>query len=42
MNLFASKKVYLPIEKVFDLRDAASAHKLMESRNYEGKVLLKI
>ncbi|MYL32868.1 zinc-binding dehydrogenase [Pontibacillus yanchengensis] len=42
INLFASKKVYLPIEKVFDLRDAASAHKLMESRNYEGKVLLKI
>ncbi|SFK34049.1 NADPH2:quinone reductase [Halobacillus dabanensis] len=42
INLFASKKLHLPIEKVFDLSEASSAHQLIESRNYEGKVLIEI
>jgi NADPH:quinone reductase len=42
LQLFASNQVTLPIEQVFDLSDAAQAHKLIESRNYEGKVLIKI
>ncbi|WP_268926671.1 zinc-binding dehydrogenase [Neobacillus vireti] len=42
LELFASKKVSIPVAQVFDLKDAAKAHKLIESRNYEGKVLIKI
>ncbi|MBY6036917.1 zinc-binding dehydrogenase [Fictibacillus nanhaiensis] len=42
LERFASKQVALPIEQVFDLSEAAQAHKLIESRNYEGKVLIKI
>ncbi|TYR77053.1 zinc-binding dehydrogenase [Rossellomorea vietnamensis] len=42
IELFASNKISLPIAQVFNLRDAGLAHKLIESRNYEGKVLLKI
>ncbi|MFD3450194.1 zinc-binding alcohol dehydrogenase family protein [Microbacteriaceae bacterium 4G12] len=42
LELFASNKVTLPVAQVFHLRDAVQAHKLIESRNYEGKVLLKI
>lgn len=42
IELFASKQVTLPIAQVFNLSDAAEAHKLIESRNYEGKVLIKV
>ncbi|MGD6969018.1 quinone oxidoreductase family protein [Rossellomorea vietnamensis] len=42
IELFASNKISLPIAQVFNLRDAGLAHKLIESRDYEGKVLLKI
>ena len=42
IQLFDSKQITLPIAQVFDLKDAADAHRLIESRNYEGKVLLKI
>lgn len=42
IKLFASKQITLPIAKVFHLKDAAEAHKLIESRNYEGKILHKI
>ncbi|MCA1055865.1 zinc-binding dehydrogenase [Rossellomorea aquimaris] len=42
IGLFASGEVSLPIAQVFDLRDAAKAHRLMESRKHEGKVLLKV
>ena len=42
IELFASKKISLPIAKVFSLCDAALAHELIESRNYEGKVLIKV
>ena len=41
IDLFASNKVELPIAKQFNLSDARQAHKLMESRNYKGKILLK-
>ncbi|MGD6774674.1 quinone oxidoreductase family protein [Sutcliffiella horikoshii] len=42
LELFASEKIVLPIARVFDLEDAAQAHKLIESRNYEGKILIKV
>jgi len=42
LELFADEKVHLPIAKIFDLREAALAHQLIESRKYEGKVLIKI
>jgi len=42
IKLFASKKVILPVAQIFDLRDAAKAHELIESRDYEGKVLIKV
>lgn len=42
LELFASNEITLPIAQVFDLSDAVQAHKLIESRNYEGKVLIKI
>jgi NADPH:quinone reductase len=42
IELFAMNKISLPIAKVFALRDAALAHELIESRNYEGKVLIKV
>lgn len=42
INLFDSKQLSLPIAKIFNLEEAAAAHKLIESRNYEGKVLLKV
>ncbi len=42
IELFESKQISLPIAHIFNLSDAAEAHKLIESRNYEGKVLLKI
>lgn len=42
LELFASEKITLPIAKVFDLEEAAQAHKLIETRNYEGKILIKV
>lgn len=42
IELFESKQIILPIAQVFHLSDAAKAHKLVESRNYEGKVLLRV
>jgi NADPH:quinone reductase len=42
LELFASGAVKLPIARVFDLSEAALAHELVESRKYEGKVLLKV
>ncbi|MGD6873621.1 quinone oxidoreductase family protein [Sutcliffiella horikoshii] len=42
LELFASEKIALPIARVFDLEDIAQAHKLIESRNYEGKILIKL
>ncbi|BCB04007.1 quinone oxidoreductase family protein [Bacillus sp. KH172YL63] len=42
LDLFASNQVSLPIEQVFDLSDAAQAHRLIESRQYEGKFLMEI
>ncbi|WP_137789242.1 zinc-binding dehydrogenase [Bacillus sp. E(2018)] len=42
LKLFATKKVILPVSHVFDLSDVAQAHKLVESRKYEGKVLIKV
>ncbi|WP_034756235.1 quinone oxidoreductase family protein [Rossellomorea vietnamensis] len=41
IELFATGKVTLPIAKVFDLSEAKQAHDLIESREYEGKVLIK-
>ena len=42
IELFELKHITLQIAQVFNLSDAAEAHKLIESRNYEGKVLLKV
>lgn len=42
IELFASNKISLPIAQVFKLKDAGLAHELIESRNYKGKVLIKI
>ncbi|QTD43161.1 zinc-binding alcohol dehydrogenase family protein [Sporosarcina sp. Te-1] len=42
IELFASNQVALPIAAIFSLPEATHAHHFMESRNYEGKILLKI
>ncbi|MGY0693773.1 quinone oxidoreductase family protein [Virgibacillus sp. FSP13] len=42
LELFASNKVHIPIAQVFKLSDASEAHRLIESRNYKGKILIKI
>ena len=42
IQLFDTKQIILPIAQVFNLSEAADAHRLIESRNYEGKVLLKV
>ena len=42
LDLFASKKLTVPIARIFDLSEAALAHQLVESRNYEGKILIKV
>lgn len=42
ISLFASGDISLPIAEVFDLQNAADAHRFIEARNYEGKVLLKV
>lgn len=41
IQFFAENKINLKIAEVFPLCKAADAHKLVESRQYEGKVLLK-
>lgn len=41
-KLFDQGKLTLQIAQIFDLSEAAKAHNLMESRNYEGKILLKV
>ncbi|MFB4166910.1 zinc-binding alcohol dehydrogenase family protein [Virgibacillus sp. JSM 102003] len=42
LKLFDSNEITLPVAQVFNLSDVARAHKLVESRSYEGKVLIKI
>jgi NADPH:quinone reductase len=42
IDLFSAGKVKLPIARIFDLRHAGKAHELIESRDYEGKVLIKV
>ncbi|MEK4626804.1 zinc-binding dehydrogenase [Solibacillus sp. FSL R7-0682] len=42
IQFFESNQITLPIAQVFNLCDAAKAHRLVESRKYKGKVLLKI
>ncbi|MGD7051671.1 quinone oxidoreductase family protein [Sutcliffiella horikoshii] len=42
LELLCSEKIVLPIARVFDLSEVAQAHKLIESRNYEGKILIKV
>ncbi|MGR6341808.1 quinone oxidoreductase family protein [Priestia megaterium] len=42
LELFNSNQLTLPIAQVFNLKEAAKAHKLVESRNYKGKVLIKM
>ncbi|KGR76362.1 quinone oxidoreductase family protein [Ureibacillus sinduriensis] len=42
IDLFASEQIILPVARVFDLSEAAQAHKLIESRKYEGKILIKV
>ena len=42
LELFDTNKVSLPIAHIFNLNEASQAHKLIESRSYEGKVLIEI
>lgn len=42
IELFAAKQLTLPIAQIFHLSEAAKAHRLIESRKHEGKVLLKV
>jgi len=42
IDLFSAREVSIPIAQVFDLKDASLAHQLIESRCYEGKVLIRI
>ncbi|MCF6221134.1 MAG: zinc-binding dehydrogenase [Robiginitomaculum sp.] len=42
MGLLAEGKIAPPIFKIFDLKDAAKAHELMESRKIMGKVVFKV
>ncbi|WP_411954289.1 quinone oxidoreductase family protein [Alkalibacillus sp. S2W] len=42
LKLFDSNEVTLPVTQVFNLNDVEKAHKLIESRSYKGKVLIKI
>lgn len=42
LDLFASGKVSIPVAQVFDLKDAAEAHRLIESRDYAVKVLIRM
>ncbi|WP_309295966.1 zinc-binding dehydrogenase [Sporosarcina sp. NCCP-2222] len=42
IELVALHQIALPIAHVFSLQDASEAHRLMESRKYEGKILLRV
>ncbi|MCA1063792.1 zinc-binding dehydrogenase [Rossellomorea sp. AcN35-11] len=42
LELFAAHKVSLPIAHIFHISEASEAHRLIESRKYEGKVLMKM
>ncbi|SES63177.1 NADPH2:quinone reductase [Oceanobacillus limi] len=42
IDLFAKDRISLKVAKVFPLSKVAEAHRLIESRNYEGKVIIKI
>lgn len=42
IKLASDKKIKSNIYKTFSLKDAAEAHKLLESGNYIGKIVLKI
>lgn len=42
IELFATNKVSIPIAQIFELKDAEKAHRLVESRNYQGKILLRV
>ncbi|GGA93022.1 quinone oxidoreductase family protein [Ornithinibacillus halotolerans] len=42
LELIASNKITVPVAKIFNLEAAAEAHRFIESRNYQGKVLIKI
>ncbi|MBY0095711.1 quinone oxidoreductase family protein [Mesobacillus maritimus] len=39
---FASGEVSIPIAQVFPLKETALAHQLVESRQYQGKILIKM
>lgn len=41
-KLFEEGLLKLPVAHTFDLSEASRAHKLMESRKYQGKILLKV
>ncbi len=42
INLAANGTIKPHIDRVFDLKDASEAHRLMESGNYTGKIVLSI
>ncbi|QHS24557.1 zinc-binding dehydrogenase [Virgibacillus sp. MSP4-1] len=42
LRLFDSNNITLPVAQVFNLSDVNQAHRLIESRSYEGKVLISI
>ncbi|MBX3042617.1 MAG: zinc-binding dehydrogenase [Candidatus Kapabacteria bacterium] len=42
LKLIGEGQIKSNIHKVFDLRDAAEAHNLLESGNYTGKIVLKV
>lgn len=42
IHLFATNEISLQVAKIFPLSEAADAHKLIESRDYEGKILIKV
>ena len=35
-------RIHIPIAGIFDLKDVQQAHRLMESRMHQGKILLKL
>ena len=39
---FAKQEITLNIDRIFDLDDIVDAHKYFESRNHNGKILLKL
>ncbi|WP_247747367.1 NADPH:quinone reductase [Alkalihalobacillus sp. BA299] len=40
-NLFAEKKLFTHIAKVFDFKEASEAHVALESKKYNGNILIK-